>query len=110
MSFSVNVSQTAHTTSLAVSGDVTHHTSPQLRDALQQLFKQDIRHICVDLAWKRVDASGAATLLEGVAWAQRTGGRFQLLHLGKETQDMLKLYRLDSVFDIDEHTPAEVAA
>jgi len=110
MTFSVNVSQAAHTTTLTVSGDVTHHTSPQLRNALQEVFKQDINHIRVDLAWQRVDASGAATLLEGVAWAQRTGGRFQLLHLGKETRDMLQLYQLEHVFDIDEHAPVEAAA
>ncbi len=100
MTFSVDVSQTAQGIHLVVSGDVTHHTSPQLREILQQQFRQDARYICVDLAGQRVDASGAATLLEGVAWARQSGGRFQLCHLGKATRDMLQLYRLEHVFDI----------
>ncbi|RMH62784.1 MAG: anti-sigma factor antagonist [Zetaproteobacteria bacterium] len=86
---------------LTLQDDVSHRNAARLHEALRDAFAQDARDICVDLAGHRIDAAAAATLLDGAQWAQRGGGRFHLAHVSPEARALLRLYRLEDMFDID---------
>jgi len=90
-----------HHTCLQVCGDVTIHTSPRMREQLKPLFTSDMQEIHVGLQGVGfMDSSGIATLVEGLQWAQSTGGRFVLSGLQANVCDVFRLAKLDTVFDI----------
>lgn len=87
---------------LKVYGDVTIHTSPRMREQLKPLFNVHMQEIHValdDVGF--MDSSGIATLVEGLQWAQTTGGRFVLSGLSSNVQDVFRLAKLDTVFEIE---------
>ena len=91
----------AHT-QLQVKGDVTIHTSPQLRKALKPLLTAATKEVRVQLDGVGfMDSSGIATLVEGLQWARETGGRFVLSGLSETVRDVFELAKLDTVFEID---------
>lgn len=90
---------------LRVTGDVTIHTSPRLREQLKPLFSAQTKEIQVALDQVDfMDSSGIATLVEGLQWARLTGGRFVLSGLGKNVRDIFTLAKLDTVFEILDST------
>ena len=86
---------------LRVTGDVTIHTSPHLREQLKPWFSAKTREIHVALdEVDFMDSSGIATLVEGLQWARLTGGRFVLSGLRQNVRDIFTLAKLDTVFEI----------
>jgi len=81
--------------------DITHRNASRLHALLRQACTEDVEDICVDLDGHGIDAAAAATLLDGVQWARRGGGRFHLAHVSPEARALLRLYRLESLFDLD---------
>ncbi len=87
---------------VTVKGDVTIHTSPQLRKALKPLLTAATKEVRVQLDGVGfMDSSGIATLVEGLQWARETGGRFVLSGLSETVRDVFELAKLDTVFEID---------
>jgi len=85
-----------------VRGNVTIHSSPELRRALLPLFADGYSMIRVDLTEVGfIDSSGIATLVEGLKWARESGGRFVLAGLSDKVRDVFELAKLDTVFDIE---------
>ncbi|TLS68731.1 STAS domain-containing protein [Mariprofundus erugo] len=96
------IDQDQHTVLLRVSGDVTIHTSPRLREQLKPLFSASMKQIRVALDGVGfMDSSGIATLVEGLQWARMTGGRFVLSGLSENVRDVFELAKLDTVFEIE---------
>jgi len=88
---------------LRVFGDVTIHTSPQLREKLKPLLTASMKEVYVALDHVDfMDSSGIATLVEGLQWARMTGGRFVLSGLSENVRDVFELAKLDTVFEIEE--------
>jgi len=88
---------------LKVSGDITIHTSPRLREQLKPLLREDMREIRVRLdGVEFMDSSGIATLVEGLQWSRNGGGRFVLSGLHENVRDVLSLAKLDDVFEIED--------
>ena len=86
---------------LRVTGDVTIHTSPRLREQLKPLFSAQTKEIQIALdSVDFMDSSGIATLVEGLQWSRLTGGRFVLSGLGSNVRDIFALAKLDTVFEI----------
>ena len=86
---------------LRVTGDVTIHTSPRLREQLKPWFSATTREIHVALdEVDFMDSSGIATLVEGLQWSRMTGGRFVLSGLRQNVRDIFALAKLDTVFEI----------
>ncbi len=101
MSIQIEVEHAGDQATLAVQGDVTIHTSPKLRNALKPLFASKPKHILVNLGGVEfMDSSGIATLVEGLQWSQSSGGRFVLEGLTETVQDVFKLAKLDTIFEI----------
>lgn len=85
-----------------VRGNITIHTSPELRRALQPLFGGSHDVIRVDLQEVGfIDSSGIATLVEGLKWARENNGRFVLAGLSEKVRDVFELAKLDTVFEIE---------
>lgn len=89
---------------LKLTGDVDLHSSPDVRTALADLFKQTgagIRALLIDLSGVRyMDSSGIATLVEALQVSGKSGIRLCLVDLSAPVRDVFELARLSSVFDI----------
>jgi anti-sigma B factor antagonist len=83
-------------------GDVDMNTSPDVRSALAEVFKQgSMKVLLVDLSQVRyMDSSGIATLVEGMQNCMKKGARLRLCELSPSVRDVFELARLASVFEI----------
>ena len=90
---------------LRVTGDITIHTSPRLREQLKPLLSAQMKEVQVALdGVDFMDSSGIATLVEGLQWGRLTGGRFVLSGLRDNVRDIFSLAKLDMVFEIVDST------
>lgn len=83
-----------------LSGDVDLHYSPRARKAiLDVLVKKN--HLMVDLsAVDYIDSSGVACLVEGYQYAKDHKLDFSLAGVSDAAMNVLKLAKLDTVFNI----------
>ena len=83
-----------------LNGDVDLHKSPEARSVILNCLGEG-KHTLVDLsAVEYIDSSGVASLVEGLQTARDKGLRFGLLGVSTTALNVLKLARLDSVFDL----------
>ena len=102
MSLHIETEHAGKAATVAVKGDVTIQTSPELRSELQSLFSSDVEVIHVKLEGVDfMDSSGIATLVEGLQWSKRVGGRFVLSGLTETVRDVFELAKLDTLFEIE---------
>jgi anti-sigma B factor antagonist len=89
---------------LKLKGDVDMNTSPDVRSAIAEVFKQNtsgMKALLIDLSQVRyMDSSGIATLVEGMQSCLKTGARLRLFELSPPVRDVFELARLSSVFEI----------
>ena len=86
---------------LRIQGDLDVDTSPRLYALLNRCFNQNIHHIHIALdEVPRMDSSGIATLVAGLRWSQRSGGRFVLTGLTEAVRDLFVLSKLDQEFEV----------
>lgn len=84
-----------------VEGEIDLYSSPQLREALQNLTENKTPAIIVELdGVSYMDSSGLATLVEAMQNSADYKGRFMLCALGMEVRSVFELSRLDQVFEI----------
>ena len=101
MSLKIDIQTVENNAALEVNGDVTIQTSNQLRTDLKPLFESKLESIHVKLSGVEfMDSSGIATLVEGLQWSKRTGGRFILSGLTETVRDVFELAKLDTIFEI----------
>ncbi len=99
MDLSLRVEREQDEAVLIVEGGVNYGNAPQMQQALQELFASGVKSVCVDLSrCAAMDASGLATLVEGIQWSRRHDRRFELVGLAPAVRDMMRLYRLDGLF------------
>jgi anti-sigma B factor antagonist len=87
-----------------VKGDVDMNSSTDVREALEQVFRQRssaMRALVVDLSQVRyMDSSGIATLVEALQTCMKQGLQLRLADLSPPVKDVFELARLASVFEI----------
>lgn len=104
---SVNTKKDGEIEIVEVEGDVDLYSSPQLRNVLIELTKDESRAILVDLGNVRyMDSSGVATLVEALQQVGKYSGQLKLANLKDAVKDVFELSRLDTVFDIYENVKA----
>jgi anti-sigma B factor antagonist len=85
-------------------GDVDMNSSPDVRGALGEVFRQGgkrTRVLFIDLSQVRyMDSSGIATLVEAMQTCMKQGARLRLVDLSPAVRDVFELARLASVFEI----------
>ena len=88
--------------SLVVSGEVDLSSSPKLRKAMMDALKKK-QPLEVDLReCTYMDSSGVATLVEALKISKKDNQSFVLVCPSDSVTKVLKLTRLDSLFDIRE--------
>ncbi len=81
-------------------GDVDLYTSPELRTAIMHAAKSQVR-IGVDLRGVQyMDSSGVATLVEGLKASRDGDFQFTLIAPSNSVLKVLRLSRLDTLFEI----------
>ena len=91
--------KSAHTI-IALTGEIDLQTSPDAREQLLELLK-DQRHVLVDMsAVEYIDSSGIASLVEALQYAKSNGLSFGLVAISQATQQVIRLARLDKVFSL----------
>ena len=107
MALDIHVDQEADQSVIVVSGEVDLNTSPDLRSALLEAVK-DEHGVKVDLAAvDYMDSSGVATLVEAFKACLAGNQAFQLLFPSEAVMRVLRLARLDTLFDIQEREEAD---
>ena len=86
---------------ISARGDVDLYSSPKLREVIVQSARERLSPIVVNLGGVTyIDSSGVATLVEGLQLSREYGGKFRLLNMSDRVCEVLKLARLDQIFDI----------
>ena len=87
-----------------VKGDVDMNSSADVREALNQVFKQRssaMKALVVDLSQVRyMDSSGIATLVEALQNCMKQGLQLRLADLSAPVKDVFELARLAAIFEI----------
>lgn len=85
---------------ISLSGEVDLNCSPQSREQILKLLKQE-KNLLIDLsAVDYIDSSGVASLVEGFQTARKQKLDFALVGVSKAAMQVLRLARLDTVFTI----------
>ena len=94
------VTQKGDATIVALVGDVDLASSPIAREVLLKCVASR-RSVVVDLSRVTyIDSSGVASLVESFQRARKAGSRFALAAASEATLRVLKLARLDKVFQL----------
>ncbi|WP_022850131.1 STAS domain-containing protein [Limisalsivibrio acetivorans] len=84
-----------------VAGKVDILTSSEIRAKLSESAKAKVEVLIVDLAKVvYMDSSGLATFLEGLKSMKEYGGVLRLVNIPERIDKVLKLMKLDQVFEI----------
>ena len=96
---------------VAVSGELTHATAPDLRDLLRKHFKAAKTVLLLDMsAITFMDTSGLATLIEARNRADTQGGQVILCGLTERITEILTVTRVTQLFSIHANTDDAVLA
>jgi len=87
---------------ITLKGEIDLEYSAQAREIMLKAIT-DFRSVLVDLSGvSMVDSSGIASMLEGYQTARKRGKDFILVAVGSSVMRVLKLARLETIFDIAE--------
>ena len=108
----ISTRQLGDVTILDLVGDITLFNSPQIRNTLLVLLKDDhVAQLFVNMTGvKYVDSSGIASLVEGLKIARDSGSRFVLYGLSKPAVTVLELTHLLRVFEVHASEEEALAA
>ncbi len=82
-----------------LAGDLDFHTSPGLRDKLQEVIEKKLTKIVVNLKKvSYIDSSGLATFVEAFQKVKRYNGKLVLTELEPAVRSVFEIAKLDSVF------------
>jgi anti-sigma B factor antagonist len=98
----INIVRNGACSVVHIHGEIDLKTSPELRDALLDLFrKRSQERVILDFQGVTyIDSSGVASLIEGLHEAKTKKARLILANLGDSARHVLDLTRLTSVFEI----------
>ncbi len=104
MTLDIEVSNTDTTCVVKVAGEVDLYNSPELRAAITKAAGASASALAVDLRGvPYMDSSGVATLVEGLRASAKKNMTFILVSPSNPVMKVLKLSRLDSVFQIQDN-------
>ncbi|MEZ4867906.1 MAG: STAS domain-containing protein [Caldilineaceae bacterium] len=88
-------------TVVELSGNVDTYTSPQVRQALDNVINRQSAHLVVDLNQVTfMDSSALAVLVQGMKKCRERGGDLRLCGPQKPVRMILELTRLDQALEI----------
>ena len=82
-----------------------------LNEQIHKLIGENKKKVVVDLEEvKFINSSGLGMLIGGLTTLRNSGGEMKLAHASKKIEDLLKMTKLNSVFDIHGSVNEAVAA
>lgn len=106
--FRLDVDRSLQIPVVSVSGDVDHHSAPELRDRLASLIDDDATYVTVDLSETTfVDSMALGVLLGAKKRLAAMGGELELVVSSLEIRRVFEITMLDRVFTIH---PSRAAA
>ena len=87
---------------ISIDGDmIGGPAATQLSEKLRELCDQGKKQILVDLKnVKFMNSSGLGILIGSLTTTRNCGGEFKLLHLNEKVQELLKITKLNRVFEV----------
>jgi len=86
---------------LRLAGKIDIMSSPDLRAALNDAIVAKTESLIIDMSQvSYLDSSGLATFLEGLKSMKEYGGKMTLVRIPERIEKILKLMKLDIVFNI----------
>ncbi len=86
---------------LELVGELDYHSSPELREKLNELASKQASKVLVDLKGvDYMDSSGIATFVEAFQKAKRYQGRLVLAELTDTVRGVFEIAKLESIFEI----------
>ena len=100
----INQRQVDHITILDLNGRITiGEGSSQFRESVRRLMDQARNRVVLNFAEVNyVDSSGIGELVSAYTSLNNQGGQLKLLNLPKRIRDLLRITKLDTVFEIFE--------
>ncbi|MDZ7722514.1 MAG: STAS domain-containing protein [candidate division KSB1 bacterium] len=84
-----------------ISGEVDMYSSPLVRKAIMNAANKQVQLILVNLDnVNYMDSSGVATLIEGLQYSKKYGGKIVLAGLQESVRQVFELTKLDKIFTI----------
>lgn len=104
----INQRQVDHITILDLNGRITiGEGSTQFRESVRRLMDQARNRVVLNFAEVNyVDSSGIGELVSAYTSLNNQGGQLKLLNLPKRIRDLLRITKLDTVFEIFEDEAA----
>ena len=97
----INVTNQGDIQFLELSGELDYHSSPELREKLNELATKQASKIIVNLSGvDYMDSSGIATFVEAFQKTKRYQGRLILAELTPTVRGVFEIAKLDSIFEI----------
>ena len=98
----INIKRDGACSIVYIIGEVDLYSSPQLRDAILDLFrKRGQQKVILNLTGAPyIDSSGIASLVEALQEAKRQEARLILVGLNDGPRHVLELMRLANIFEI----------
>lgn len=82
-----------------VDGEVDFHTSPELRERLQNVLEKKSNKILISLKKVRyIDSSGLATFVEALQKIKRYQGKLVISDIEPQVKSIFEIAKLDSIF------------
>ncbi len=98
-------------TVIDLEGDFDLYSSPKARETLLQLAKEKVPAVIINLEKVGyMDSSGIATLIEALRAMNKYGGKMVLSGLNMKTMEVIKLARLEKIFEIQENEEQAIAS
>ena len=86
---------------LTIEGDLDAFSAPELRPMLDEIAKDGVRRVVVDLAGlKLIDSSGVGAIVSLFKRVRANDGEMSIRGLGGQPLAIFKLLNLDRVFSI----------
>ncbi len=86
---------------LELTGELDFHSSPELRDRLQDLLKKQAGKILINLKKVNyIDSSGLATFVETLQKMKRMNGKLVLTDLAPAVRSVFEIAKLDQIFHL----------
>lgn len=98
--FALNIIEDGPVAVISIVGDIDLRHSARVREALLGCVERS-QIVIVDMAAvESIDSSGVAGFLEAGQTAKKAGRRFVLAAVGETVLRVIKIARLDTIFDI----------
>jgi len=109
MNMTISTRQVHSVTMVDINGRIVLEECALLRDLLSNVLAAGHNKILLNLAGTtRVDTAGLAYLISGLVSARKQQGELKLLGPAKNVREVIRLTKLDTVFDIIDDEAAAV--